>query len=159
MVRKTFLIVSFWLLTLLLQALIAPWLTISLIRPDFMLILVLFVARLEGKIIGQLFGFITGLLVDALGMGSFLGLSALAKTIAGYGAGVMRKKSRRWSPLLLYTLEILIVLVHFSLIYLINFKGADVSWRYIFLRYILPSSIYTLTFYYLVKHFSGIELT
>lgn len=158
MVRKTLIIVAFTLLVLLIQILFGPWLSIRDIRPDFMLILALFVGRLQGKVAGQLFGFGSGLLVDGVGIGSFLGLSALAKTIAGFCAGLLRKKQRRWNPFLLYGSEVLIIIVHFTIIFLINFKNSDLSYQYIFLRYILPSSLYTIIFYYLIKHFAALEL-
>lgn len=158
MVRKTFLIIAFLLLVLVIQGLIAPWMSIGGIRPDFLLILVLFVGRLEGKVSGQLFGFGAGLVADCIGIGSFLGLSALAKTVAGYGAGIMRRKQRRWSPIYLYLMEILVVMIHFLIIYLINFKDTELSVQYIFLRYVLFSSIYTLVFYYLIKYFAALDL-
>lgn len=158
MVRKTFLIIAFFLLVLVIQGLIAPWMSIGGVRPDFLLIMVLFVGRLEGKVFGQLFGFGAGLIVDSIGIGSFLGLSALAKTVAGYGAGIMRRKQRRWSPIYLYLMEILVVVVHFLIIYLVNFKDSDLSTQYIFLRYVLFSSLYTLVFYYLIKYFAALDL-
>jgi len=157
-VRKTFLSIAFLLLALLIQGLIAPWMSIAGLRPDFLLILVLFVGRLEGKVVGQLFGFGAGLIADSIGIGSFLGLSALAKTVAGYGAGIMRRKQRRWSPIYMYLMEILVVLVHFLIIYLVNFKGSALSVQYIFFRYVLFSSLYTLVFYYLIKHFAALDL-
>ncbi|HPD25566.1 MAG TPA: rod shape-determining protein MreD [Candidatus Marinimicrobia bacterium] len=158
MLRKILLIIAFSLVTIIIQILLGPWMTIRAIRPDFLLILVLFVGRSEGKVTGQIYGFLIGLIADALGLGSFLGLSALAKTIAGFGSGLLKKRRSHLNPILFYAIEVLIIIIHFSIIYLINFKGAELSTQTIFLRYILPSTLYTGVFYFLIQYFAPFSL-
>jgi len=153
MMRKILLIIAFSLLAILIQILFGPWMTIREIRPDFLLILVLFVGRSEGKVGGQLYGFVIGLIADAIGLGSFVGLSALSKTVAGFGAGLLRKRRSRLNPVLFHGLEVLIIAIHFSIIYMVNFKGIDISSRIVFLQYILPSVIYTGLFYFIIQYF------
>jgi len=151
--RKLLLIIAFSLVTIFIQVLLGPWMTIREIRPDFLLILVMFIGISQGKVTGQLYGFGIGLVVDALGLGSFLGLSALAKTIAGFGAGLLHKRRNRLNPLLFRTFEILIIVIHYAIIYAINFKGVDLSSRVVLLNYILPAVFYTGLFYFVIQYF------
>lgn len=158
MVRKALLIIAFSILVLAIQGIIVPKIAISNVKPDLILILVIFVGRLEGKVVGELFGFFIGLIADFIGVGSFLGLSALSKTIAGYLAGSLWKKERSWNPIYFHTMEVLIFIIHFSIVFFVNFKGSELTAQYIFVRYVLTYSAYSLVFYYLTKHFSGLIL-
>ncbi len=151
--RKIFLITAFSLSAILMQVLFVPWMTIREIRPDFLLIMVLFVGRAQGKVGGQVFGFIIGLIADAIGLGSFVGLSALSKTVAGFGAGLLHKRRSRLNPVLFHGFEILVIALHFTIIYMINFKGIEISFQIVFLQYILPSILYTSLFYFMIQYF------
>jgi rod shape-determining protein MreD len=141
---KNFLvIIGFSLLSILLQVVFGSWLTICGIKPDFVLILVLFMAILNGRVFGQLFGFGMGLLVDIIGMGSFMGLSALSKTVAGFLAGYFKNHRNRINRLMFYGLNLLIIFIQFTIVYLINFKSTEMGTQYLFLRYIIPETVYT----------------
>jgi len=153
MIRKTLLITAFSLVALLIQILFGPWLTIREIRPDFLLILVLYVGRTRGKIGGQVFGFTIGLIADMIGLGSFVGLSALTKTIAGFGAGLLKNRNHRLNPVLFYGFEVLLIGLHYTIFYMVNFKGIEISSQLLFLHYILPSILYTGLFYFVIQYF------
>jgi len=153
MLKKVFLITAFSLVAIFIQILLGPWMTIREIRPDFLLILVMFIGLNQGKVSGQLYGFGIGLVADAIGLGSFIGLSALAKTIAGFGAGMLYRRRSRLNPVLFHGFEILIIVIHYAIIYTINFKGVDISAQVMGLRYILPSVIYTALFYFVMQYF------
>jgi len=71
MLRKTIILIGISLFVLLLQTIFSPWMMIGEIRPDFVLIMVLFVGRMNGRVYGQLFGFSFGLIIDFIGIGSF----------------------------------------------------------------------------------------
>ena len=157
MLKKLILLAGFTLIALFLQVLLVPWMTIQDIRPDFILILVLFVGHLKGKMAGQLYGFGIGLLMDVLGMGSFLGLSALTKTVAGLSAGFLHSQKSRINPLGFYGINLLIIFLHFLILYLINFKGSDFSFEFILLRYMLPATIYSGVFYILIDYLFPID--
>ncbi len=158
MVRKTLIIVTFSLIVILIQLLFGTWMTIREVRPDFVLMLVLFVGRLQGKVLGQLYGFTIGLIADGIGIGSFMGLSALAKTVAGFGAGLLKGKRHRYNPLLLHGLEIFIIGLHFAIYYFINFKGLEIATEYLFMRYILPSTAYTALFYLIMQYLFKLDI-
>jgi rod shape-determining protein MreD len=141
--KKILVIIGFSLLSILLQVVFGSWLTICGIKPDFVLILVLFMAILNGRVFGQLFGFGMGLLVDIIGMGSFMGLSALSKTVAGFLAGYFKNHRNRINRLMFYGLNLLIIFIQFTIVYLINFKSTEMGTQYLFLRYIIPETVYT----------------
>jgi rod shape-determining protein MreD len=141
--KKILVIIGFSLLSILLQVVFGSWLTICGIKPDFVLILVLFMAILNGRVFGQLFGFGMGLLVDIIGMGSFMGLSALSKTVAGFLAGYFKNHRNRINRLTFYGLNLLIIFIQFTIVYLINFKSTEMGTQYLFLRYIIPETVYT----------------
>lgn len=60
------------------------------IRPDFILIMVIYFGVSRGPLEGEVIGFISGLLEDAFGGGG-LGINALTKTIIGFLSGIIKK--------------------------------------------------------------------
>lgn len=76
---------------LVLQATALPLVAIGGVRPDLMLIATISAGLLLGREHGVGVGFFAGLLQD-LASGNIFGLSVLAKTTAGYLAGLMERK-------------------------------------------------------------------
>jgi len=157
MLRKIIVLICFSLLTILVQLLFVPWMTISDIRPDFILILVLLVGRLEGRMVGQLYGFSIGLLVDAIGIGSFLGLSALTKTISGFFSGYLKNQKSKMNVFSYYAIPLVIIFLNFIIFYLVNFKNAEITIYNVILRYVIPTSLYTSVFFILFDQFLPLE--
>lgn len=155
--KKVPLFFGFSLLAVLLQLIVAPWLTIQDIKPDFPLVLILFVAILFGRVYGQLYGFGFGLIVDLIGIGSFLGLSALAKTIAGFLAGYLKDKRSRLNGFTFYTFVCFIIFIHYLVFFLINFHSAEYPVQFIVFRYILPDTLYTAVFFIVSDYIFSIE--
>jgi rod shape-determining protein MreD len=151
MIRKILIYSGIGLLLISLQGLLGPWLTIQKIRPDFLLIFVMYVGQKEGKIFGQLTGFSTGLLLDFLGMGTFLGLSVFTKTLSGFLAGYLKNQKNKINIFSYYVIILLIFFVHFYLFYSLYYHSMELSLQYRLARYILPSLIYTGVFYFLVE--------
>ncbi len=157
MLRKTIILIGISLFVLLLQTIFSPWMMIGEIRPDFVLIMVLFVGRMNGRVYGQLFGFSFGLIIDFIGIGSFVGLSALAKTIAGFLSGYLVRKKGRLSLFSFHSINFVIMFIHFSIIFLVNFKNIDIELQFILLRYALPSTIYSGIIYFLLDYILPID--
>ena len=155
--KKFLVLIGFSLLAILLQIVVAPWLTIQSIKPDFILILVLFVTIVKGRVFGQLFGFSIGLIVDFIGIGSFLGLSALSKTIAGFFAGYLKTSRNRVNSFAYYAAACFIIFIHFTVFFLINFKSSDYGIQFVLLRYILPEVVYTSVIFILLDYSLPIE--
>ena len=142
---------------LLAQIIFVQWLTIEDIRPDFILVLVLIAGRVKGRLFGQMVGFFMGLIIDAIGVGSYLGLSAFAKTVAWFAAGYLKGRKWRLNFYVHALFNFLVIVLHFSIFYFINFAGSELSIEYIFVRYILPSSFYTLVIFLIVDRLLSLE--
>ena len=155
--KVTLIYIGFCFFAFILQLFLAPWMSIKEIRPDFVLLAILFIGRLEGRLKGQLYGFFMGLFVDLIGLGSFLGLSALAKTIAGFFAGYLKDQKNRLSLVSFYAFNVILIFAHYAIFYFINFKGAELTTQVVLLRYITPATIYTAIFYILIDLLFVIE--
>lgn len=114
------------------------------ITPDIVIIMIAFIAVKEGQIFGTVTGFIAGLLLDILG-GSFTGLSALSYSIAGFAGGYFyNPESEKF--LIKYNFLWVVFVCSFTsnVIYFnILLQGAFLSIFDIILKYILPSTTYT----------------
>lgn len=141
--RKFLILIGFSLLAILIQLVIAPWFLIQGIKPDFILILIMFMAILYGRVYGELYGFGLGLIVDIIGIGSFFGLSALAKTVAGFLAGYLKGRRNRLNSFTFYTFTSFIIFIHYLIFFLINFHATEYAIRFLLVRYILPETVYT----------------
>lgn len=151
MIRKILIYIGIGLVLLTVQGILGPWLSIQKIRPDFILILVLFIGQKEGRIFGQLAGFSMGLIVDLLGMSSFLGLSCFVMTLSGFLAGFLKNQKSKMNIFSYYLMVLLICFIHFFLLYSIYYHSLDLSLQYRLVRYIFPSIIYTGVFYFLIE--------
>ena len=74
---------------LLLQSTVLGWLAVAGVKPDVSLIVLVFIALRKGSMIGQVSGFLTGVIEDLLSL-SPLGFHALIKTVLGYLYGKVR---------------------------------------------------------------------
>ena len=80
------------------QLLVAPLLTLGEIRPDFVLILLIFISARYGRMVGILAGFSMGLLQDVTGAVSVVGANALSKSVVGFAAGTLNGTLSIWTP-------------------------------------------------------------
>lgn len=113
------------------------------ITPDLVLIAVVYISVSEGKIFGSITGFIAGLAIDSIS-GTFLGLSALSYSVAGFIAGGFYAEGDKY----LYKFNFLIIVFLASIIsnfiyYIIYFQGLSLNFAEIFSKYILTTSTYT----------------
>lgn len=115
------------------------------ITPDIVLIGVIFVSMRKGKIAGSLSGFASGLVLDFLSF-SFLGLMALSKTVAGFLGGFFDDENKLERYLNSYIFVIIVLVCSFvnNVIYfMVYFQGTMLTTSDIFMRYIIPTTIYT----------------
>lgn len=126
---------------LALQSAVADRIAIGSVAPDFVVVCVVLFGLQRGPIMGSLFGFVVGLVVD-LGNPGFLGLNALTKSVLGYGAGRMGSAT---SPgvLVLFIVFFVAAFAH-DILYLIVFMWPHVgSALMTVLTVALPSALYT----------------
>lgn len=113
------------------------------ITPDLVLIALVYISVSEGKIFGSIAGFIAGFAIDLVS-GTFLGLTALSYSIAGFAAGAFLTEGDKY----LSKINFLIVVFMGSMIsnfifYMIYFQGLPLNFIEIFSKYVLTSSTYT----------------
>jgi rod shape-determining protein MreD len=74
-----------------LQSTVLRFIAIAGVQPDLVLIVVIFLAHKNGSMIGQLVGFVAGVVIDSFGLAP-LGFHALIYTVLGAAFGVTRGK-------------------------------------------------------------------
>jgi rod shape-determining protein MreD len=135
------------LLLLLLSTTLVKFLAISEIVPDILLVWIVYVAIREGQIAGMTAGFLVGLVVDLLsGPDGMTGVSALAKTVAGFLAGYFYNENKTLQTLGGYQFIVaigVVSLVHNVIYFLIFLQGTDMSWWRMILVYGVPTMLYT----------------
>lgn len=134
------------LLLLAVHTVLVPFLTILDITPDILLLWIVIIAVREGQMPAALAGFLIGLAADLLAGDAVLGLSSLAKTLAGFAAGYFysENKTRQTlgSPRLL-VITALAALLHNTVYFTVFLQGTDLGVGGILLRYGLPAALYT----------------
>ncbi len=80
------------------QLYLAPTLKIGNVRPDFILVFLVFFSARFGRVPGILLGFGVGLLQDLTGSLSVLGTNALVKSVVGYTLGTLNGNLAVWTP-------------------------------------------------------------
>jgi rod shape-determining protein MreD len=126
---------------------LTKFITIGGIVPDIPLIAVVYLALRRGQIVGTVAAFSMGLALDLLGgTDGMLGLSALAKTSAGFIAGYFYNENKMSQILGGYQFVVIVVLastVHNLVYFLIFLQGSGLSWTMTLVRYGLPTTLYT----------------
>lgn len=130
---------------MLLQFLVGPGLAIRGVRPDFFLILVIYIGVANGSFPAVIVGFICGLIIDGIGVGSYFGLSSLIYLFAGYLSGYLHGKFRRLIPAVFTGIWVGIVLLSF---FLYSFFRFQYLWDTDLLQFVniwFLTSVYTLS--------------
>lgn len=91
-------IAAVFLFTMIIQIFLAHYIAIGSVRPDFILVFLVFISARYGRIWGIICGFLAGLLQDATGSLSVLGANAVAKSIVGYILGTLNGTLTVWTP-------------------------------------------------------------
>ncbi len=105
---------------LVLQVLLADLISIRLIRPDFILVFILYLSIWRGRSTGMLAGFGLGLVIDLIGTASYFGISSLCYIIFAYLTGSLKGKYSKWPPLAFHFTWAVILVGQFALRFLIT---------------------------------------
>ena len=79
------------LLAFIIQSTVVENLSIQDIKPDFIIIILIYVSLSSGSLVGVILGFSVGLVQDFYGPPDNLGLNALCKTLVGFGVGIAKE--------------------------------------------------------------------
>lgn len=134
------------LLFFLLQLFLVDFLSLKLIRPDFLVIFVLYLSIYRGRNYGILSGFFLGYTSNLFGIGSYFGLEPLSLTIVGYFGGYLKNIYEKVLPYVFHALWISIVLFHFFVTCYFRFQNIYITDFSNFLRIWLLTFLYTMLF-------------
>ncbi len=133
----------------LLQLMSADLLAINTVRPDFVVIAVLYWSVKNGRLTGIVSGLLIGLLIDLSGTATFFGLSPLVYTITGYLGGNLFEKNQSVN-IIYFTLGwVAIIGVQFLIFCLVRYQNILIT------NYVLFISKWFGTFFYTIC-FAGI---
>ncbi|MEE9166083.1 MAG: rod shape-determining protein MreD [Candidatus Neomarinimicrobiota bacterium] len=133
------------------QLFLSELMTIRGIRPDFLLIFVMYMAMQKGSPTGVVTGFVIGFLEDLLSAGSLFGLASLTKSLSGFLLGRLHGRYPRMSPVVFHVAWVSIVLIHFFLYIYVRFQSVYNSSKFEFWVTWLFTVIYTLVFVGIVQ--------
>ncbi|MGB7605185.1 MAG: rod shape-determining protein MreD [Lutisporaceae bacterium] len=143
---KTIIISVIVLLNIILEATLFQFLRIADVKPDFIIIMIIAYAILEGGAYSAVIGLASGLLIDIL-FGRVLGVNAFSYMITGYLFGQAHDNVFRDSilPPALFNFATVIIYQHlyFFLMYMTgNLLHEGFSYMHILLGMIIPQSLY-----------------
>lgn len=140
--RRAFPTIVAVLAAALLQAGLAPYLSIGHVVPNFLLLVVVTIALVEGPGAGAAVGFASGLIYDLLGSGP-VGPMIIVLVITGYLAGLMHENmfAEGWLlPLSVLAIASLSAEVAYGLI--LDLLGSGGPFWLTFFTKMLPSAVY-----------------
>lgn len=135
---------------LALQIAIVPLLAFSDVHPDFMLIGVILAAIRHGPTPAILIGFVAGLVQD-IAVSELYGLQALSKSLAGFIAGALVKDKAKIELQVAIGLALITAITHNLIRDTVFYFDTGLNFFYIFLRYVLPNSVYTVVFVAIIQ--------
>ena len=124
-----------------LQSTVASKIAIGGVAPDFIVVCVILFGLQRGPIVGSLFGFFAGFLVD-LGNPGYLGLNALTKSLVGFAGGRLGSTASPGTLVLLFV--IFLAAWGHDIVYLLVYQWPRVDRAFISIfTNALPSAVYT----------------
>ncbi len=114
------------------------------IRPDFVLMFLIYGAMGSGAFAGTILGFSVGLLEDFNGAPGNLGLNALCNSLVAYGVGIAGNTLYRDSMSTLLLTLMASSMVHAAMYWLVYTRFQFTESVYILATISLPSMLYTL---------------
>ncbi len=133
------------IILLVVQTVFVPFMILRGVVPDVLLIWVVYIALRRGQVEATVVGFIVGLLQDVTAT-QFLGLAALAKTIAGFAAGYFYNENQTEQTLSSYRFVMIVVvcsLIHNVVYFTIFLQGAGVPLVSTMLQFSFTTALYT----------------
>ena len=141
------------LIVLLFQILFVESLTINTIRPDFLVLLIIYTTIINGRLVGVIMAFIVGLISDFSGVGSYFGLSPLSLSITAYLSGFLYLKYERLFPYVFHSIWIIILILHFYIITYFRYQSVFLSSKTEFFVIWIMTFGYTFIFFIIMQYF------
>ena len=132
---------------IIVQTSIMHLLSLEGITPDLLTIWIVYIALKQGQLRATVWGFLIGLTFDFM-TGSFIGLSALTKTICGFTAGYFFNDTRTLLTLGSYQFLLIVLLaslIQNTLYFIIFTRGSEISLISAVFLYGVSTTLYTAT--------------
>lgn len=128
---------------LLLQTSTLNYFSIGGVKPDLVLLLVVFNAFVRGNPEGARVGFFSGLLVDIIA-GEYFGLNALCYMAAGHFSGMLHDKVYKNSFLIvMFIMWVTSMLVQILYYIILCYAGTVMPLGVVLTRVMIPTAVYT----------------
>ncbi|GEM_PF-5841656 len=152
---KNFLLVLLWLfLSALWEIIVSPSISISGVKPDIGIAILVYLALYYGIGTALFFGFFWGIIIDSVTPGN-LGLSSLLYVLTGYMIIFIRTHFE-WSSPIAQSLIVLFAAFLFSgVFFLITNIGEPGGLFYYIIRYGITSALYTMVIWWVGQFFFG----
>lgn len=115
------------------------------VRPDFVLMMLIYGAMGSGAFAGTILGFSVGLLEDFNGTSANLGLNAMCNTLVAYGVGIAGNTLYRDSLSTLLLTLLAASFVHSAVYWLVFTRFQLVESVYVLATVSLPTMLYTVS--------------
>ena len=132
---------------ILVQASVMHLLSLEGITPDLLTIWIVYIALKQGQLRSTVWGFLIGLTFDLM-TGSFIGLSALTKTICGFTAGYFFNETKTVLTLGSYRFLLIVLLsslIQNTVYFIIFTRGSEIGLLGAIFLYGVSTTLYTAT--------------
>ncbi len=132
------------------QSSFAQLIAIHDVRPDLLIVILIFYSFRFGQTKATVGGFVVGLVQDILTGGILgvseraLGLSSFTKSVTGFLSGFSAKKEKPDSAKTFITTLLVVTLIHNILFFFLYTIGEEISSLDLMVYRIIPSSLYTI---------------
>lgn len=134
-------------LSFIFQAWSSEFFSLGTIDPDFCVIILLYISIKDGGLVGTLFGFFVGIMIDfSSGTNKFFGLTPLIYSTTGYFSSFLKGENMRLNKIYFTSIWVSILLVQFLIFTLIVYQQLLIQNPFLFLIKWLATSLYTLIF-------------
>ena len=133
------------IIAFLMQIFLSNLLSVGSVRPDFLIIYVLYFAVNYGSFKGVLVGFCIGIIISIFDGGLIIGLLPLIYSIVGYSGGFLKTKHHKMVPVVFNLSCFLIIFGSFFIYTFFNYDYLFYNDLIIFLLTWLKTTLYTLS--------------
>ena len=134
-------------LSFIFQAWSSEFFSLGTVDPDFCVIILLYISIKDGGLVGTLFGFFIGLMIDfSSGTTKFFGLTPLIYSTTGYFSSFLKGENIRLNKIYFTSIWVAILLAQFLIFTLIVYQQLLIQDPFLFIVKWLATSLYTLVF-------------
>lgn len=120
--------IAIFAVVILAQVFLAEYLVVGVIRPDILLVLLIYYSARKGRISGILMGFVVGIGQDLTSSLTVLGANALSKSIVGFTTGTLNGTETVWTPRVINIYVYGSIIAHTLIYQFIMSLGLELPW-------------------------------